>query len=74
MDQFLEGRLYWTKVQYTALPVFARRDNRLGGFSDRNMETTRVFLVCIRLYGSSTEFYDQTWKPDDVVKVKLANL
>jgi hypothetical protein len=30
----------------------------------------RAFLVCIRLYGSGTEFYDQTWKPDDVVKVK----
>jgi len=26
--------------------------------------------VTIRLYGSGTEFYDQTWKPDDVVKVK----
>jgi len=24
----------------------------------------------LRLYGSGTEFYDQTWKPDDVVKVK----
>ena len=24
----------------------------------------------IRLYGSGTEFYDQTWRPDDVVKVK----
>jgi hypothetical protein len=30
----------------------------------------RAFLVTIRLYGSGTEFYDQTWKPDDVVKVK----
>jgi hypothetical protein len=23
-----------------------------------------------RLYGSAVELYDQTWKPDDVVKVK----
>ncbi|MGC4013458.1 MAG: DUF1254 domain-containing protein [Luteolibacter sp.] len=30
----------------------------------------RNFLVALRLYGSGVEFYDQTWKPDDVVKVK----
>jgi hypothetical protein len=30
----------------------------------------RHFLVALRLYGAGTEFYDQTWKPDDVVKVK----
>ena len=30
----------------------------------------RHFLVALRLYGSGVEFYDQTWKPDDVVKVK----
>jgi len=30
----------------------------------------RNFLVALRMYGSGTEFYDQTWKPDDVVKVK----
>jgi hypothetical protein len=29
----------------------------------------RHFLVALRLYGAGTEFYDQTWKPDDVVKV-----
>lgn len=28
----------------------------------------RDFLVAIRLYGSGLEFYDQAWKPDDVVK------
>ncbi len=32
--------------------------------------TGRAFLVTIRLYGTGTEFYDQTWKPDDVVKLK----
>jgi len=26
----------------------------------------------LRLYGSSTEFYDQTWKPDDLVKISGA--
>lgn len=30
----------------------------------------RDFLVAIRLYGSDIEFYDQTWKPDDLVKLK----
>ena len=30
----------------------------------------RDFLVALRLYGTGVEFYDQTWKPDDVVKVE----
>jgi hypothetical protein len=30
----------------------------------------RDFLVAFRLYGTGVEFYDQTWKPDDVAKVK----
>lgn len=30
----------------------------------------RHFLVALRLYGTEVEFFDQTWKPDDVVKVK----
>ncbi|QRM55272.1 DUF1254 domain-containing protein [Sinorhizobium sp. BG8] len=30
----------------------------------------RNFLATVRLYGTGTEFYDQTWKPDDLVKVK----
>ena len=30
----------------------------------------RAVLIALRLYGSGVEFYDQTWKPDDVVKVK----
>jgi hypothetical protein len=29
----------------------------------------RNFLVALRLYGTGVEFFDQTWKPDDVVKV-----
>lgn len=28
----------------------------------------RDFLCCVRLYGTGIEFYDQTWKPDDVAK------
>lgn len=30
----------------------------------------RDFLVALRLYGTETEFYDQTWKPHDVVRIK----
>jgi hypothetical protein len=30
----------------------------------------RDFLIAFRLYGAGVEFYDQSWKPDDVVKVK----
>src|SRR4029077_14464784 len=30
----------------------------------------RDFLVSLPLYGARVEFYDQSWKPDDVVKVK----
>jgi hypothetical protein len=30
----------------------------------------RAFLVALRLYGTGVAFFDQTWKPDDVVKVK----
>jgi len=43
------------------------------GVNEKNWIQTfdgRAFLVTIRLYGTGTEFYDQTWKPDDVVKVK----
>jgi len=28
------------------------------------------WLVGLRIYGSAVEFFDQTWKPDDVVKLK----
>ncbi|SNS61077.1 DUF1254 domain-containing protein [Tropicimonas sediminicola] len=30
----------------------------------------RDFMAVLRLYGSDIEFYDQTWRPDDVVKVE----
>lgn len=30
----------------------------------------RNFLVALRLYGAELPFYDQTWKPDDIVKVE----
>ncbi|MEW9838550.1 DUF1254 domain-containing protein [Mesorhizobium marinum] len=30
----------------------------------------RNFVVCLRLYGAEDAFYDQTWKPDDVVRVE----
>ena len=30
----------------------------------------RNFLAAVRLYGTGVEFFDQTWKPDDLVKVR----
>uniref|UniRef100_A0A0G4GPU1 DUF1254 domain-containing protein n=1 Tax=Chromera velia CCMP2878 TaxID=1169474 RepID=A0A0G4GPU1_9ALVE len=41
------------------------------GVSEENFIQTvsgRDFLVAIRLYGSDIEFFDQTWKPDDLLK------
>jgi len=44
-----------------------------SGIADTNFIKTvdnRNYLVCIRLYGADIGFFDQTWKPDDVVKMK----
>jgi hypothetical protein len=30
----------------------------------------RNFLAAVRLYGTGVEFFDQSWKPDDLVKLK----
>lgn len=30
----------------------------------------RHFLAAVRLYGTGVDFFDQSWKPDDLVKVK----
>ncbi len=30
----------------------------------------RDFIAAVRLYGTGTAFFDQTWKPDDVAKIK----
>jgi hypothetical protein len=30
----------------------------------------RNFIAALRLYGTGTGFFDQTWKPDDVVRIK----
>jgi hypothetical protein len=46
---------------------------KLADVTDSNWIQTvdgRDFLVALRLYGTGVEFYDQSWKPDDVVKVK----
>ncbi|MBC9207444.1 DUF1214 domain-containing protein [Roseomonas aerophila] len=29
----------------------------------------RDFLVALRLYGAELAFYDQSWKPDDIVRL-----
>ena len=46
--------------------------NRPGEAPESNWIQTvegRDFLVVIRLYGAKIDFFDQTWKPDDVVKL-----
>ncbi len=43
------------------------------GVSEYNFIKTikgQDFLTALRLYGSDVDFYDQTWKPDDIVKIK----
>jgi len=30
----------------------------------------RNFVGCLRLYGTTAAFYDQTWKPDDIARVR----
>jgi hypothetical protein len=45
-------------------PANAPESNFIQTVSGRN------FLVALRLYGTGVEFFDQSWKPDDVVKVK----
>lgn len=30
----------------------------------------RAFLAALRLYGTEVEFFDQTWRPDDVVRIE----
>lgn len=44
-------------------PVNAPDSNFIQTVGGRN------FLIALRLYGTGVEFFDQSWKPDDVVKV-----
>ena len=53
-----------------ALPVLGRNCLQHHGRHDPDGKPGRHFLVALRLYGTGVEFYDQAWKPDDVVKVK----
>ena len=46
---------------------------RPEGVAETNFIKTvkgRAFITVIRLYGTGIEFFDQAWKPDDVVKLK----
>ena len=29
----------------------------------------RGFMVAVRLYGTNATFYDQSWRPDDIVRL-----
>lgn len=46
------------------LPEGAPEKNWIQSVPDRD------FYLILRLYGSDIEFFDQTWRPDDVVKLK----
>jgi hypothetical protein len=41
------------------------------GVDEKNWIQTlpQAFLVAVRLYGADAPFFDQTWKPDDVVRI-----
>jgi hypothetical protein len=45
-------------------PANAPKSNWIQTVEGRN------FLAALRLYGTGVEFFDQTWKPDDVVKMR----
>lgn len=43
------------------------------GVDDKNFIQSipgRAQMIAVRLYGTGPEFYDQTWRPDDAIKVK----
>jgi len=44
-------------------PSAASAENWIQTIADR------ALLIAVRLYGTDAGFYDQTWKPDDVVKI-----
>jgi len=47
--------------------------SRPDGVAETNWIQTiqgRDFMTVIRLYGTGIEFFDQTWKPDEIVKLK----
>lgn len=47
-----------------AKPAKAAESNWIQTVSGRD------FMAALRLYGTGVEFFDQSWKPDDVVKVR----
>lgn len=74
-DQSFPSRNQYDKVPVNpdgSIDLYFGR-TKPAGVDDKSWVQTlkdRVFLVIIRLYGAETAFYDQTWKPDDVVKLK----
>ncbi len=53
----VDQRAKYFQVAYSSAPAMV-------------MVSGRNFLVALLLYGTGVEFFDQSWKPDDVVKVK----
>jgi hypothetical protein len=48
----------------------ARKPTNVADSNWIQTDDGRDFLVALRLYGTGVEFFDQSWKPDDVAKVK----
>lgn len=74
-DQLMPSKNQWDKIKTNkdgsvdlyfgpTLPEGAPESNWIKSIEDRH------HMVCIRLYGADIDFFDQTWKPDDVVKIK----
>ena len=72
MGTFVVGVLGLTKNPDGSIDLYFGPE-RPEGVAEKNWIQTvkgRDFMAAIRLYGADLAFFDQTWKPDDVVKIK----
>jgi hypothetical protein len=72
-DQLLPSINQFNKVEHDddgAIRLYFGPTLRDGTPASNYIKTIpgRAFLAGVRLYGTAIEFYDQTWKPDDVIK------
>ena len=74
-DQLLPSKNQWDNIEKNkdgsidlyfgpSLPKGAPESNFIKSVEGRN------YITVIRLYGTGIDFFDQTWKPDDVVRIK----
>ena len=72
-DQLLPSINQFNKVEHDddgAIRLYFGPTLRDGTPASNFIKTIpgRGLLVVVRLYGTAVEFFDQTWKPDDVIK------